>query len=122
MTLVAGIDSSTQSTKVLLVRAEDGSVFDQASAPHPAGTEADPESWWQALQQSGADLIARAEAVGVGGQQQPSSLNRNDNLVVSFGDVLARSGDNRAGRTHGDMRSRSSGWSPIWCAVRTSNS
>ncbi|HEX7159789.1 MAG TPA: xylulose kinase, partial [Trebonia sp.] len=38
MKLVAGIDSSTQSTKVLLVRADDGTVVGEASAPHPDGT------------------------------------------------------------------------------------
>ncbi len=69
MTLVAGIDSSTQSTKVLLVRAEDGVVVDQASAPHPAGTETDPADWWNALQQAGSGLLERAAAIGVGGQQ-----------------------------------------------------
>jgi xylulokinase len=31
---VAGIDSSTQSTKVVLARAADGAIVDQASAPH----------------------------------------------------------------------------------------
>ncbi len=51
--LVAGIDSSTQSTKVLLCRAEDGSVIGQGSAPHPGGTECDPEAWWAALRQAG---------------------------------------------------------------------
>jgi xylulokinase len=69
VTLVAGIDSSTQSTKVLLVRAEDGVVVDQASAPHPPGTETDPADWWTALQQAGSGLLDRAAAIGVGGQQ-----------------------------------------------------
>ncbi len=69
MTLVAGIDSSTQSTKVLLVRAEDGIVVDQASAPHPDGTEADPSAWWDALQRAGSGLLDRAAVIGVGGQQ-----------------------------------------------------
>ena len=69
VTLVAGIDSSTQSTKVLLVRAEDGVVVDQASAPHPTGTETDPADWWVALQQAGSGLLERAAAIGVGGQQ-----------------------------------------------------
>ena len=41
--LVAGVDSSTQSTKVLLCRADDGAIVGQASAPHPDGTECDPE-------------------------------------------------------------------------------
>ena len=67
--LVAGIDSSTQSTKVLLVRAADGVVVDQASAPHPPGTEVDPQLWWKALEQAGSGLLERAAAIGVGGQQ-----------------------------------------------------
>ncbi len=68
-TLVAGIDSSTQSVKILLVRAADGQVVDQASAPHPGGTEVDPAAWWAALQQAGSGLLNRAAAIGVGGQQ-----------------------------------------------------
>ena len=40
--LVAGVDSSTQSTKVLLCQAEDGAVVGQGAAPHPDGTECDP--------------------------------------------------------------------------------
>src|ERR1700710_1329516 len=68
-TLVAGIDSSTQSTKVLLVRASDGKVVDRGSAPHPGGTEVAPEAWWDALQQAGSGLLSRASAIGVGGQQ-----------------------------------------------------
>lgn len=68
-TLVAGIDSSTQSTKVLLVRAADGRVVDSASAPHPSGTSVHPDAWWDALQQAGAGLLDRASAIGVGGQQ-----------------------------------------------------
>jgi xylulokinase len=67
--LVAGIDSSSQSTKVLLVRAVDGVIVDEASAPHPAGTEVDPTVWWDALQQAGSGLLERAAAVAVGGQQ-----------------------------------------------------
>ncbi len=67
--LVAGIDSSTQSTKVLLVRAANGEVVDQGAAPHPAGTEVDPAAWWEALQQAGSGLLDRASAIGVAGQQ-----------------------------------------------------
>ncbi len=67
--LVAGIDSSTQSTKVLLVNAEDGTVVGAASAPHPDGTEAHPDRWWEALTLAGRDLLARAAAVGVAAQQ-----------------------------------------------------
>src|ERR1039458_5692951 len=67
--LVAGVDSSTQSTKVLLCRAEDGAVIARGSAPHPGGTECDPAAWWSALQQAGDGLLSRADAIAVAGQQ-----------------------------------------------------
>ena len=67
--LVAGVDSSTQSTKVLLCQADDGTVIGQASAPHPDGTECDPELWWAALAKAGDGLLDRADAIGVGAQQ-----------------------------------------------------
>jgi xylulokinase len=67
--LVAGVDSSTQSTKVLLCQAEDGTVIGQASAPHPDGTECDPAHWWRALTEAGRGLMDRADAIGVAAQQ-----------------------------------------------------
>jgi len=67
--LVAGVDSSTQSTKVLLCRADDGTVVGQGSAPHPDGTETDPAAWWAALAKAGEGLLDQAAAVGVAGQQ-----------------------------------------------------
>lgn len=71
MTLVAGVDSSTQSCKVVIVDATTGAVVRSGRAPHPAGTEVDPEAWWTALQSAiaqagGLDDVA---AVSVGGQQ-----------------------------------------------------
>src|SRR5258708_35048229 len=67
--LVAGVDSSTQSTKVVLCRAEDGAILEQRSAPHPGGTECDPAAWWTALQEAGEGLLSQAAAVGGAGQQ-----------------------------------------------------
>jgi xylulokinase len=67
--LVAGIDSSTQSVKVLLVRADDGAVVGEASAPHPDGTECHPDRWQEALTAAGRGLLERADAVGVAAQQ-----------------------------------------------------
>ena len=67
--LVAGVDSSTQSTKVLLCQAEDGTVVGQAAAPHPDGTECDPRLWWRALGEAGRGLLDRADAIGVAAQQ-----------------------------------------------------
>ncbi|MFF5264990.1 xylulokinase [Actinomadura viridis] len=66
--LVAGIDSSTQSVKVLLCDADDGTVVASASAPHPDGTECPPDAWWDALGKA-RDLLERADAVAVAAQQ-----------------------------------------------------
>lgn len=68
-TLVLGIDSSTQSTKAVLVRAADGQVVDERSAPHPDGTEVDPRTWVEAMEQTIEPLRERASAIGVAGQQ-----------------------------------------------------
>jgi xylulokinase len=69
MAAVAGIDCSTQSTKVVVCDAEDGRVLADRSAPHPDGTEVDPEAWWQALQTASAGLLDGVDALAVGGQQ-----------------------------------------------------
>ncbi len=69
MPLVAGVDSSAQSTKVLLCRADDGRVLGQGRAPHPPGTECDPRYWWSALLRAGDGLLDRAAALAVGEQQ-----------------------------------------------------
>ena len=47
MTLVAGVDSSTQSCKVVDPRRRDRRAgARRARAPHPDGTEVDPAAWW----------------------------------------------------------------------------
>jgi xylulokinase len=71
VTLVAGIDSSTQSCKVLVCDADTGAVVRSASAPHPGGTEVDPQTWWQALQTAidGVGGLDDVAAVSVGAQQ-----------------------------------------------------
>ena len=71
MPLVAGVDSSTQSCKVVVRDAETGRLVRQGSARHPAGTEVDPQAWWDALLEAldaagGLDDVA---ALAVGGQQ-----------------------------------------------------
>jgi xylulokinase len=82
MDLVAGVDSSTQSTKVLLCRAEDGTVVGSASAPHPAGTECPPDRWWEALTAAGRDLLERAAAVGVAAQQHGMVVLDDSGAVI----------------------------------------
>src|SRR5215475_7424816 len=49
MTLVAGVDSSTQACKVVVCDAGTGTVVREGRAGHPAGTEVDPHAWEEAL-------------------------------------------------------------------------
>jgi len=71
MPLVAGIDSSTQSCKVVIRDAATGKLVRQGKASHPAGTEIHPEHWWTALQEAAAAAggLDDVAAVSVGGQQ-----------------------------------------------------
>ncbi|MFC0672588.1 xylulokinase [Brachybacterium hainanense] len=69
MTLVLGIDSSTQSTKALLVDADTGAVVQEGRAPHPDGTEVDPRAWLAAVDEAAGPMLEKAEALAVGGQQ-----------------------------------------------------
>lgn len=64
-----GIDSSTQSCKALLLRADDGTVVDSGRQGHPVGTEVDPRAWLRAVDDASAGLLARARAVSVAAQQ-----------------------------------------------------
>ncbi|MGK3939107.1 xylulokinase [Streptomyces canus] len=74
--LVVGVDTSTQSTKALVVDAATGQVVARGQAPHTvstgAGRESDPRQWWdalsEALRQCG-DAAREAAAVSIGGQQ-----------------------------------------------------
>lgn len=82
MTLVLGIDSSTQATKALLVDAATGQVVDSGRAPHPDGTEVDPRAWLAAVDEAAGGLLSRAEAVAVGGQQHGMvALDERDEVV-----------------------------------------
>ena len=72
MTLVAGVDSSTQSCKIVIRDAATGAPVRQGRAPHPDGTEIHPDRWWRALGEAigaagGLDDVA---ALSVGGGQQ----------------------------------------------------
>ncbi|MDQ1552860.1 MAG: xylulokinase [Actinomycetota bacterium] len=71
MTLVAGVDSSTQSCKVVVRDLETGTVVRTGRASHPEGTEVDPAAWWDALQAAIADAggLSDVSAISIGGQQ-----------------------------------------------------
>ncbi|GAB2758977.1 xylulokinase [Amycolatopsis magusensis] len=68
-TLVAGVDSSTQSAKVVVCDAETGAVVREGRAAHPDGTEVDPKHWWTAFTEAANGLLDGVAAIGVGGQQ-----------------------------------------------------
>ncbi|MGL5811105.1 MAG: xylulokinase [Nocardioides sp.] len=82
MALVLGVDSSTQSTKAVLVDSDDGTVIDRRSAPHPPGTEVDPRAWLTAYDQAAGPLQSRAAAIAVGGQQHGMVALDEDGEVV----------------------------------------
>ncbi len=69
MTHVAGVDSSTQSCKVVIRDAETGALVREGRAGHPDGTEIDPRHWWTALQEAAAAAggLDDVAAVAVGG-------------------------------------------------------
>ncbi|MFB9309037.1 xylulokinase [Agromyces hippuratus] len=71
MSLVAGVDSSTQACKVVIRDAATGALVRSGRAPHPAGTEVDPAAWWAALLTAFADAggLDDVEAISVAGQQ-----------------------------------------------------
>ncbi|HAG59982.1 MAG TPA: xylulose kinase, partial [Arthrobacter bacterium] len=79
---VLGIDSSTQSCKAALVDAETGEVHTLRRAAHPDGTQVDPEAWRAAMADSAGELLLRADAVSVAGQQHGMvALDADHNVV-----------------------------------------
>jgi xylulokinase len=71
VSLVAGIDSSTQSCKVVVCDLDTGAVTREGQAAHPSGTEIHPREWWLALQLAveRAGGLGDVGAVSVAAQQ-----------------------------------------------------
>ncbi len=84
MTLVAGVDSSTQSCKVVIVDVETGAVVRTGRAAHPDGTEVDPEAWWVALRAAvtSAGGLADVSAISIAGQQHGMIVLDGDGRVI----------------------------------------
>ena len=85
MGLIAGVDSSTQSCKVVVVDAGSGRLVREASAPHPEGTEVDPAAWELALASALAEADALGddvEALGIAAQQHGLVTLDEDGEVV----------------------------------------
>lgn len=115
MALVAGVDTSTQSCKVVVRDAATGRLVREGRAAHPDGTEVDPAAWEAALHEAvvAAGGLDDVDAVAVGGQQhgmvcldsagdvvRPALLwndTRSADAAASMIDELG-SGDEGAGR------------------------
>ena len=71
MARVVGVDSSTQSCKVVVRDSGTGQLLASGRAPHPDGTAVDPAHWWTALQAALAEAggLDGVDAVSIGGQQ-----------------------------------------------------
>ncbi|MCU1542848.1 MAG: xylB [Microbacteriaceae bacterium] len=71
MPLVAGVDSSTQSCKVVIHDLETGALVRSGRAKHPEGTEVDPAEWWSALIEAITDAggLDGVAAISVAAQQ-----------------------------------------------------
>lgn len=69
--LIAGVDSSTQSVKIVIRQAETGELVRQGRAIHPDGTEVDPAHWKSAFDSAVKDAggIDDVAAISIGGQQ-----------------------------------------------------
>jgi len=87
--VVLGVDSSTQSVKVVVRDRQTGALLGQARQPHPEGTEVDPRVWWAALTGAVSEaldgVVAPVEAVGVAAQQHGMVL------LGAAGEVLRNS-------------------------------
>ena len=116
MPLVLGVDSSTQSCKVVVIDTETGSVGRTGRAAQPAGTAVDPGAGWQALNSAVAEAggMDDVTAWSIGGQQHglvaldasgsvirdallwndTRSAGAADDLIAEFGaqDLAARTG------------------------------
>ena len=82
--IIAGVDSSTQSVKVVIRDAHTGELLREGRAPHPDGTEVDPVLWKSALDTAivnagGLDGVA---AISIAGQQHGMVALNSDGGVI----------------------------------------
>lgn len=82
--LIAGVDSSTQSVKVVIRDASTGTLKREGRALHPDGTEVDPAAWKVALDAAieEAGGLSDVEAISIGGQQHGMVALDSDGAVI----------------------------------------
>ncbi|MEA5154304.1 xylulokinase [Raineyella sp.] len=100
--LVAGVDSSTQSCKVMIRDADTGALVRSGAARHATGTEVDPEVWLRAFREAirQAGGLEDVKAISVGGQQHGMVTLDEDGTVVRNAILW---NDTRSGRAAADL-------------------
>jgi len=82
MAKVVGVDSSTQSVKVILRDVESGKLIKSISKPHPDGTEINPDFWWRALSDALSEIDTTYDAIAIAGQQHGMvALDSNGDVI-----------------------------------------
>lgn len=122
-TLVAGVDSSTQSTKIVVCDAETGQVVREGRASHPDATAVDPAYWWQAFETAASGgLLDGVEAIAVGGQQHGMVAMDAEGTVLH--DALLWNDTRSAPQTRSSPRNwavrRPGSMRSGWCRARRS--
>ena len=110
--LIAGVDSSTQSVKVVIRDANTGELVRQGRSSHPDGTEVDPKHWLSALNTAIAeagdldDVMARTVRLlaqitkQVAVVQYPSHADTKAKVALAGTANLARSSHEQASDIH----------------------
>jgi len=82
--IIAGVDSSTQSVKVVIRDANTGQLLREGRAPHPHGTEVDPALWKSALDLAVNDAggLDGVSAISIAGQQHGMVALDSDGEVI----------------------------------------
>ncbi|MFI7314117.1 FGGY family carbohydrate kinase [Streptomyces hygroscopicus] len=86
MGIVAGLDSSSDSTRIVVCDTDTGAVIKQGYAPHPVGGsgDVDPQAWLMSLGEAAeGGLLEGVQAIGVSAQQHGL-------LALDAGGVLVR--------------------------------
>ena len=79
---MAGVDSSTQSVKIVVRDAQTGELIREARASHPDGTEIAPSKWLSALNESSSGLFDGVQAISIGAQQHGMVVVDQNKQVV----------------------------------------
>lgn len=79
---VAGIDSSTQSCKLVILDADTGELLHSSALPHPDGTELAPQRWWDAFEGVGATNLTDIDALAITAQQHSTIFLDGNGEVI----------------------------------------